>query len=92
MEKYTREWLTFHLLKLRDTFWSTSEADWDSLPDTIRKVGSAVAEITGMVMDDVAALIADKLMDSETERQAFFGRYGVPYESDNICLQMQTSA
>lgn len=92
MEQYTKEWFTFHLLKMRDTFWSTDGRMWDELPDLIRKIGDAVAKITGMGREGVASLVADKLMDSETERQAFFRRYDIPSASDNICLQMQTSA
>ena len=92
MEKYTREWLTFHLLKIRDMFWSTSARDWDDLPGLIRNVGDAIIQITGMSRDEMADLVADKLMNSEAERQAFFSKYNVPSAFDSICSQMQASA
>ena len=54
MEQYTQEWLTFNLLKLRDTFWSTDSALWDGLPELIRKIGDAVVRITGVGRDEAA--------------------------------------
>ena len=92
MERYTQEWLTFNLLKLRDTFWSTDSVLWDGLPDLIKKIGDAVVRFTSMGRDEAADLVANKLMTSEAERQEFFRKYGVPSAFDSICLQMQTSA
>ncbi len=93
MEQYTQEWLTFHLLKLKSLFWCNStDPEWDSLLENVRKIADAVTKITGLSREDTADLVANRLMVSEDERQAFFREYNIPSEFDNICLQMQTSA
>ena len=85
---YTKEWFTFHLVKLNDLFCSAKFENFEALMDEEEMIVKAVVQTTGMSAEEACDLVAKKLMPSEAERQRFFSRYGVLSESANICKQM----
>ncbi|MBQ8082251.1 MAG: hypothetical protein IJ240_10205 [Clostridia bacterium] len=85
----TQEWFTYNIFKVREVMFAPlSDDDWSDTFRRIKEIGDTIEKITGMSRDEIADLFTDKLLVSETERQAFFKKYSVPSEFENICKQV----
>ena len=99
---HSQEWFAIKLAKIRDMmhndlYYAKTEAEMDAILKEVgihlRQVKEAVYEITDLFMeDDIHALVVNRLLESEDERQSFFRKYGVMSAYDNICKQMIASA